>query len=118
MKRTRISTVTAGAVLAVAVVLANPVAASAVQAPGAVTDAVVLSGRLSVPAAASAQRLTYWSRGPHAPMQSTAAVYVPPGPAPAGGWPIVAYAHGSVGIADHCAFTENPRDYYLDTLYP
>ncbi|WP_324191332.1 lipase family protein [Nocardia cyriacigeorgica] len=118
MTRIRISTVTAGAVLAVAVALANPVAAAAAEAPGAVIGAVELSGRLSVPAAASAQRLTYWSRGPRAPMQSTAAVYLPPGPAPAGGWPIVAYAHGSVGIADHCAFTENPRDYYLDTLYP
>nr|WP_280452817.1 lipase family protein [Nocardia cyriacigeorgica] len=118
MTRIRISTVTAGAVLAVTVVLANPVGAAAAEAPGAVTDTVELSGRLSVPAAASAQRLTYWSRGPRAPMQSTAAVYLPPGPAPAGGWPIVAYAHGSVGIADQCAFTENPRDYYLDTLYP
>ncbi|WP_309139300.1 alpha/beta hydrolase family protein [Nocardia cyriacigeorgica] len=118
MKRTRISTVTVGAVVAVAVVLANPVAASAVEAPGTVIDSVALSGRVQVPAAASSHRLTYWSRGPRAPMQSTAAVYLPPGTPPAGGWPILAYAHGSVGIADHCAFTANPRDYYLDTLYP
>lgn len=101
---------TAGAVLAVTIALTNPVAAAAAEAPGALIGAVELSGRLSVPAAASAQRLTYWSRGPRAPMQSTAAVYLPPGPAPAGGWPIVAYAHGSVGIADHCAFTANPRE--------
>lgn len=109
---------TVGAVVAVAVVLANPVAASAVEAPGTVIDSVALSGRVQVPAAASSHRLTYWSRGPRAPMQSTAAVYLPPGTPPAGGWPILAYAHGSVGIADHCAFTANPRDYYLDTLYP
>ncbi|WP_280215620.1 hypothetical protein [Nocardia cyriacigeorgica] len=49
MTRIRISTVTAGAVLAVTVVLANPVAAAAAEAPGAVTDTVELSGRLSVP---------------------------------------------------------------------
>ncbi|BDT87102.1 lipase [Nocardia cyriacigeorgica] len=109
---------TVGAVVAVAVVLANPVAASAVETPGTVIDSVALSGRVQVPAAASSHRLTYWSRGPRAPMQSTAAVYLPPGTPPAGGWPILAYAHGSVGIADHCAFTANPRDYYLDTLYP
>ncbi|WP_309139059.1 lipase family protein [Nocardia cyriacigeorgica] len=118
MKRTRIMTATAGAVVAVTVVLANPVAAAQPEAPGTVTGSVTLSGRLLVPEAASAQRLTYWSRGPRGPMQSTAAVYLPQGSPPSGGWPIVAYAHGSVGIADHCAFTLNPRDYYLDTVYP
>lgn len=31
------------------------------------------------------------------------AVFFPGGTPPAGGWPIVAWAHGTVGIADHCA---------------
>ncbi|WP_280232857.1 lipase family protein [Nocardia cyriacigeorgica] len=118
MKRTRITAATAGVVLAAAIVLASPVAAAPPDSPGTVTGAVALSGRLLVAEAASAHRLTYWSRGPRGPMQSTAAVYVPPGTPPPGGWPIVAYAHGSVGIADHCAFTLHPRDYYLDTVYP
>lgn len=39
----------------------------------------------------------------------TGVVIYPAGPAPAGGWPIVAWAHGTVGIADSCAPSRNPR---------
>lgn len=41
------------------------------------------------------------------------AVFLPTGAAPDGGWPIVAWAHGTVGIADHCAPSvagRSPRD--------
>lgn len=31
------------------------------------------------------------------------ALYLPPGQAPEGGWPLLAWAHGTVGIADVCA---------------
>jgi hypothetical protein len=31
------------------------------------------------------------------------AIYFPKGPAPAGGWPVVAWAHGTTGVADVCA---------------
>jgi pimeloyl-ACP methyl ester carboxylesterase len=31
------------------------------------------------------------------------AVFLPAGEPPAGGWPVVAWAHGTVGVADHCA---------------
>ncbi len=30
-------------------------------------------------------------------------VFLPVGSAPAGGWPVVSYAHGTTGLADHCA---------------
>jgi hypothetical protein len=30
-------------------------------------------------------------------------VIVPPGPPPAGGWPIVAWAHPTTGVVPHCA---------------
>lgn len=30
-------------------------------------------------------------------------VFVPVGSAPPGGWPVVSYAHGTTGLADHCA---------------
>ena len=33
---------------------------------------------------------------------------VPAGPAPPGGWPIVAYAHGTTGNADDCAPSDDP----------
>lgn len=39
----------------------------------------------------------------------TGVVIYPSGPAPAGGWPVVAWAHGTVGIADSCAPSRNPR---------
>jgi hypothetical protein len=37
------------------------------------------------------------------------AVYLPKGTPPAGGWPIMAWAHGTVGIADVCAPSWRPR---------
>lgn len=40
----------------------------------------------------------------------TAAVYLPPGPPPREGWPVIAWAHGLVGIAPHCAPSLNPAD--------
>uniref|UniRef100_UPI003CCB986C lipase family protein n=1 Tax=Nocardia donostiensis TaxID=1538463 RepID=UPI003CCB986C len=112
--------VAAGVVLAVTLAPVGPVRADTVEPgpPGVVTDTAPMPGSLQLAEAGEVQRLTYWSRGPRGPMQSTAAVYIPPGPPPPGGWPIVAYAHGSVGIADHCAFTLRARGYYLDSVYP
>lgn len=34
-----------------------------------------------------------------------AAVYFPPGTPPPGGWPVIAWAHGTVGIGDSCAYS-------------
>lgn len=42
-------------------------------------------------------------------IEVTGALFVPTGPAPAGGRPVVAYAHGTVGIAPGCAPTETPQ---------
>ena len=39
-------------------------------------------------------------------------VFVPPGPAPHGGWPVVSWAHGTTGMADKCAPSERPNLYY------
>ncbi len=118
MMCTRIMAGAVGVVVSVAVALATRATAGAGEAPGTVTQLAELTGRFRVDGAATAQRLTYWSRGPRGPMESTGVVYLPPGPTPPGGWPIVAYAHGTTGIADQCAFTLEPRPYYLDTLYP
>ena len=47
------------------------------------------------------------------------AVFVPKGQAPQGGWPIIAWAHGTVGVADICAPSWAGRSYrdvqYLNT---
>jgi hypothetical protein len=59
-----------------------------------------------VPGAVSALKLTYWTSGPsNVPALSSGAVFTPPGPVPSGGWPVVSWGHGAVGIADSCAPT-------------
>lgn len=51
--------------------------------------------------------------------EDTAAVFIPFGATPAGGWPVVVWAHGTVGVANHCAPSLNVRSdrdkQYLNT---
>lgn len=67
-------------------------------------------------AAASQQRILYtstdarWKSGV-IPVSGT--LYLPKGQAPAAGWPLVAWAHGTLGVADECAPSwagHKPRD--------
>ncbi|CAN7383384.1 alpha/beta hydrolase [Phenylobacterium sp. LjRoot225] len=55
--------------------------------------------------AGEARRILYSSRSivADAPIAVSGTIYLPPGPAPAGGWPVAAWAHGTVGVADPCA---------------
>lgn len=54
-------------------------------------------------------RIRYVSRDVRgAPVEVTGAVLVPEGPAPPGGRPVLALAHGTVGIADACAPSTAP----------
>lgn len=50
------------------------------------------------------------------PIVVSGAVFIPEGKAPAGGWPIVAWAHGTVGLADICAPSWAGRS-WRDVLY-
>ncbi len=43
------------------------------------------------------------------PVAVSGSLFIPKGEAPAGGWPLVAWAHGTVGVADVCAPSWNPR---------
>lgn len=43
------------------------------------------------------------------PVVVSGAYFAPKGNPPAGGWPLVAWAHGTTGIADTCAPSWNPR---------
>lgn len=36
------------------------------------------------------------------PIDVNARLYLPPGTAPAGGWPLIAYGHGASGVVQHC----------------
>ncbi|MCK0175023.1 S9 family peptidase [Mycolicibacterium sp. F2034L] len=84
--------------------------AGEIPAPGALIRDVPLAPQLSVAGAGAAYRILYATRDQHdAPAVSTAAVFVPRGVAPAGGWPTVAWAHGTVGLGDDCTPSAQPR---------
>jgi len=74
--------------------------------PGEWLAAEPLPPELGLPDAQRQLRFLYGSAdatGKHDGIAVSGALFLPAGPAPAGGWPIVAWAHGTVGIADHCA---------------
>jgi pimeloyl-ACP methyl ester carboxylesterase len=50
------------------------------------------------------------------PITVSGAIYIPKGPAPSRGWPVVAWAHGTTGVADVCAPSWAPRS-QRDTDY-
>jgi acetyl esterase/lipase len=59
---------------------------------------------IGAPAGAQAYRVLYRSIGMHGePIAVSGVIIVPSGPAPAGGRPIVAWAHPTTGVVPHCA---------------
>ncbi|MBJ8343066.1 lipase family protein [Antrihabitans sp. YC2-6] len=106
---------------AVCVVLFPAVGSADDTSPGAVVGVAELPQGIWVPGSADAKRLTYWSSGPSGRALSSGAVYLPGGTPPPGGWPVVAWAHGTVGLGDQCAYSVRgpslpERDYpYLAT---
>ena len=59
---------------------------------------------LFAPAGAQAHRVLYRSIGLRdEPIAVSGVIVVPPGPAPSGGRPIVAWAHPTTGVVPHCA---------------
>jgi len=92
------------ALTAVFVVFAAPAIARPVAAP-ALVAAAPLPG---APDGARAYRVTYHSQdGGGSPIDVTGVVIVPSGSTPPGGRNIVAWAHGTSGIADACAPSTN-----------
>ena len=85
-----------------------------------------LDPALSVAGAAEAYRILYSTTNQHnQPAVGTAAVFTPKSAAPQGGWPVIAWAHGTVGLGDDCtpsALPRSPRDneyltHWLDQGY-
>lgn len=71
-----------------------------------------LPAEYSVPAAGKALRILYTSRDGIADrgvVPVSAAIFLPRGTPPKGGWPVVAWAHGTTGIADVCAPSARAR---------
>ena len=74
--------------------------------PGVLLRSETLKPQERVPAAAQTIRMLYsstdqrWHSG-QVPVSGT--LFLPSGPAPSEGWPLLAWAHGTLGIADICA---------------
>ncbi|MGE8561798.1 MAG: alpha/beta fold hydrolase [Acinetobacter sp.] len=49
-------------------------------------------------------------------VQATSLVFTPKTPAPAKGWPIVVWAHGTTGVADQCAPSRNALNIYIEGM--
>ncbi|MDG1165315.1 MAG: hypothetical protein P8P26_08595 [Porticoccaceae bacterium] len=65
-----------------------------------------LADHQKVPGAAVNMRLLYSSTDGldgETPVMVSGSLFLPQGTAPDGGWPLVAWTHGTVGIADICA---------------
>jgi hypothetical protein len=57
-----------------------------------------------LPTGVTATRIAYASRDANGrPVLATGVVLLPPGEAPEGGWPVLAWAHGTAGVARVCA---------------
>lgn len=79
--------------------IANPVVKTQVY-----VDANANTNTILDSASASRTLMTYKMLGVNGTeTQATALVFTPKGIKPAGGWPIVAWAHGTTGVADACA---------------
>ncbi|WP_080951442.1 lipase family protein [Gluconobacter oxydans] len=109
--RKTISLVMGGVCIAAISAQANAASQNSAQKPGALLNSAPLAETLSLPNAARSLRITYLSTDGvtgKGLVPVTAEVIVPAGEAPAGGWPIVAWAHGTVGNDDSCAPSLNP----------
>lgn len=86
-------------------------AAPKVESPGTLISQRPLGGlepALSS-AVSSATYIRYQSTSPAGqPIEVSGAVFLPNGDAPAGGWPVIAFAHGTSGVVNACAPTNSP----------
>jgi pimeloyl-ACP methyl ester carboxylesterase len=71
--------------------------------PGVPVGEVPLSPELGLSGAGAQQRFVYSTVDQHGEeAASSAAVFLPAGEAPEGGWPVLAWAHGTTGLGDNC----------------
>lgn len=79
-------------------------------AAGTLLATTPLDPNVGLGSAAAQYRFAYTTTNQHdAPAVSTGAIFVPRGTPPAGGWPVIAWAHGTVGLGSECAPSLNPR---------
>lgn len=81
---------------------------NAPPAPGLLLRQEPLEAHQSIPGAATSHRLLYTSTDgleTEQPVVVSGGLFLPPGTPPEGGWPLLLWSHGTVGIADICAPT-------------
>lgn len=73
--------------------------------PGRILRSEPLAPELSIEGAAAERRILYSSTGgiDGEPTAVSGMLFLPEGPPPDGGWPLLAWAHGTTGLADACA---------------
>lgn len=83
--------------------------------PGYVIRTEIMAN-VSVPGGGTATRILYVTQlADGKPAVSSGIVFVPDNPAPVGGRPIVAWAHGTLGFGDNCTPSRNPDGPLHDT---
>lgn len=87
---------------------------------GSIISVKELSDDLVLTGASRGWLFEYATEGPHGQQAtSLGTLYVPPGLAPSGGWPVVSYGHGTQGLGDknisypHWVGEDNTGDQYL-----
>lgn len=82
--------------------IASPgtVTVAADPAVGTVTSSSELPRELWLDGTGNAHRLTYLTTDRRGTTPCTGTLFVPPGQPPEGGWPVIAWAHGTVGDSD------------------
>ena len=75
------------------------------ERPGTLLRRAALPDEMRLSGAGEHSRILYASTGgtDAAPTAVSGMLFVPEGAAPEGGWPLLAWAHGTRGLADHCA---------------
>jgi len=87
--------------------------------PGRMLRTESLEPTLGLAMAGRQVRILYSSTdgvGGKTPVAVSGAYFAPKGAAPAGGWPLIAWAHGTTGVADICAPSWQARS-YRDVTY-
>lgn len=109
--RSRLLTLTCVATtLSWALTAPTSTAQEASDPPGTVLASSPMPAEHWLPGTGSAQLVTYTSKTSNGSAATvTGAVFVPSGTAPEGGWPVVSWAHGTVGLGDDCAPTRTGR---------
>ncbi|QCQ93891.1 alpha/beta fold hydrolase [Rhodococcus sp. SGAir0479] len=79
--------------------------------PGRLLSSQELRGAPVLPSAGRSELVTYASQNAQGePVVVSGTVSVPRGTAPEGGWPVISWAHGTTGVSDICAPSNDTLD--------